>query len=620
MVADGLLAGLITLLGLPQLFIDNQSLAKLDIQFRDTDALAVLLTLAQAVPLVWRRRAPVTVLAVTGLAALAHLAIGYRPTWTEFGVLIALYTVAAHCPRRRSMLAAAAVAAGLAVYAALAMVRYPSPLEEDVQGWVVSYVQFAAAWFLGDVQQRRLAYTAKLEALNAQLATEQELRSRWAVAEERARIARELHDVVAHSVSVMVVQAGAARRTLASSPDQATTALGQIESTGRQALVEMRRLLGLLRDGDREDAALAPQPGLAHLESLAAAAREAGLPVEVAVEGESRPLPAGVDLSAYRIVQEALTNSLKHAGPARASVRVCYGREVLEVQVWDNGNGSEPPSAAAVHVRPAGSPVGARPDRHAGAGGHVRRHPGGRPPARRRLPGRGPPSLGRRVAMIRVLIADDQPLMRTGFRMILDAEPGLEVVGEAADGHEAVRLAGHVRADVALMDVRMPGMDGIEATRRLAGEGVQDPVRVLILTTFDLDEYVLSALRAGASGFLLKDVPPEDLVDAIKVVAAGDALLAPSVTRRLLDRFAASLPDPAATRPAALDTLTARELEVLGLVARGMSNAEIAEHLVVSETTVKTHVGRLLYKLDLRDRVQAVVLAYETGIVKPGTT
>ena len=220
---------------------------------------------------------------------------------------------------------------------------------------------------------------------------------------------------------------------------------------------------------------------------------------------------------------------------------------------------------------------------------------------------------------IRVLIADDQPLMRTGFRMILDAEPDLEVVGEAADGAEAVRLAAGARADVVLMDVRMPGMDGIEATRRLAGDGVQDPVRVLILTTFDLDEYVLSALRAGASGFLLKDVPPEDLVDAIKVVAAGDALLAPSVTRRLLDRFAASLPDPAAARPAALDSLTARELEVLGLVARGMSNAEIAEHLVVSETTVKTHVGRLLFKLDLRDRVQAVVLAYETGIVRPGT-
>jgi DNA-binding NarL/FixJ family response regulator len=219
---------------------------------------------------------------------------------------------------------------------------------------------------------------------------------------------------------------------------------------------------------------------------------------------------------------------------------------------------------------------------------------------------------------IRVLIADDQPLMRTGFRMILDAEPDVEVVGEAPDGEEAVRLAALVRADVVLMDVRMPRMDGIEATRRLAGPGVQDPVRVLILTTFDLDEYVLSALRAGASGFLLKDAPPEDLVEAIRIVAAGDALLAPSVTRRLLDRFASSLPDPATARPPALDDLTARELEVLGLVAKGMSNAEIAEHLVVSETTVKTHVGRVLAKLDLRDRVQAVVLAYETGIVRPG--
>jgi signal transduction histidine kinase len=261
-VADGLLAALVTALGLPQLFIVNENLAKLDIQFRDTDVLAVLLTLAQTVPLAWRRRAPMAVLAVTGLAALAHPALGYRPTWAEFGILIALYTVAAHCPRRRSLLAAGLVAAGLAVYAAVAMTRYPSPAQEAAQGWLASYVQFAAAWFLGDVQKRRLAYTAKLEALNLQLAEEQELRSHWAVAAERGRIARELHDVVAHSVSVMVVQAGAARRTLAASPDQAVTALGQIESTGRQALVELRRLLGLLRDGDRRDgAALAPQPG-----------------------------------------------------------------------------------------------------------------------------------------------------------------------------------------------------------------------------------------------------------------------------------------------------------------------------------------------------------------------
>jgi DNA-binding NarL/FixJ family response regulator len=218
----------------------------------------------------------------------------------------------------------------------------------------------------------------------------------------------------------------------------------------------------------------------------------------------------------------------------------------------------------------------------------------------------------------RVLIVDDQPLMRTGFRMILDAEPDIEVVGEARDGQEAVERAAVVRPDVVLMDIRMPRMDGIEATRRLAGTDATEPARVLILTTFDLDEHVVAALRAGASGFLLKDVPPEDLVAAIRVVARGDALLAPSVTRRLLDRFASRLPDPAdLDPPAALGSLTARELEVFRLLARGLSNAEIAAELVVSETTVKTHVARVLMKLDLRDRVQAVVLAYETGVVRP---
>jgi signal transduction histidine kinase len=275
---------------------------------------------------------------------------------------------------------------------------------------VLTFIQFAAAFFLGDVQKRRLDYMAKLEALNLQLAEEQELRSRWAVAAERSRIARELHDVVAHLVSVMVVQAGAARRSMAASPDQTATALGQIESTGRQALVELRRLLGLLRDDDggATDAALAPQPSLANLESLAAAAREAGLPVEVTVVGEPRPLPAGVDLSAYRIVQEALTNSLRHAGPARARVRVCYGREALEVQVTDDGNSVEPPSAAGDPLRPA-APVGQRPYRHARAGGPVRRHPGGRRPPRRRLPGGRPPAPGQRRPSVTIRRGSGNP-------------------------------------------------------------------------------------------------------------------------------------------------------------------------------------------------------------------
>jgi DNA-binding NarL/FixJ family response regulator len=216
---------------------------------------------------------------------------------------------------------------------------------------------------------------------------------------------------------------------------------------------------------------------------------------------------------------------------------------------------------------------------------------------------------------IRVLLVDDQPLLRTGFRMILSAEPDLVVVGEAGDGASAVELARHLRPDVVLMDIRMPGMDGIQATRALAGPGVEDPIKVLMLTTFGLDEYVVESLRAGASGFLLKDSPAEDLVEAIRIVAAGEALLAPSITRRLLDRVASRLPPAHDDALAAFAELTEREMEVLKLVARGMSNAEIAEKLVVSETTVKTHVSRVLGKLDLRDRVQAVILAYETGLV-----
>ncbi len=219
--------------------------------------------------------------------------------------------------------------------------------------------------------------------------------------------------------------------------------------------------------------------------------------------------------------------------------------------------------------------------------------------------------------MTRVLIADDQALVRAGFRMILDAEDDLDVVGEASDGAEAVKLARQLKPDVVLMDIRMPELDGIEATRRIAELGTDPPTRVLMLTTFDLNEYVYEALRAGASGFLLKDVPPEQLAAGIRIVAQGEALLAPSITKRLIQEFARAspaTPEP----PKGLDELTARELEVFKLVARGLSNAEIAGELIVSETTVKTHVARVLMKLDLRDRVQAVVLAYESGIAVPG--
>ena len=219
--------------------------------------------------------------------------------------------------------------------------------------------------------------------------------------------------------------------------------------------------------------------------------------------------------------------------------------------------------------------------------------------------------------MIRVLLVDDQALVRAGFRMILEAEEDMQVVGEATDGYGAIDSAKRLDPDGVLMDIRMPGLDGIEATRRILDATAGDPVRVLMLTTFDLDEYVYEALRAGASGFLLKDVPAEQLIAGIRVVADGEALLAPSVTRRLIHEFAKAAPS-AQERPKALEELTPREEEVLKLIARGMSNAEIAESLIVGETTVKTHVARVLMKLGVRDRVQAVVLAYESGLVQPG--
>src|SRR5881409_2523211 len=214
---------------------------------------------------------------------------------------------------------------------------------------------------------------------------------------------------------------------------------------------------------------------------------------------------------------------------------------------------------------------------------------------------------------VRVLIVDDQALVRTGFRMILEAEEDIEVVGEAADGIEAIAEARQLTPDVVLMDVRMPELDGIEATRRLLGNGPVE-TKVVMLTTFDMDEYVYDALRAGASGFLLKDVPPEQLVDGIRADAKGDALLAPSVTRRVIEEFVRRPPQSVRTQPPELAELTARELEVLKLIARGLSNAEIAKELFVSDTTVKTHVAHVLTKLDVRDRVQAVVLAYECGL------
>ena len=382
--------------------------------------------------------------------------------------------------------------------------------------------------------------TPRLEERGWLLERERESAARTAVDAERARIAHELHDIVSHNVSVMVVQAGAAREVLATEPDEAEAALLAVEAAGRDTMTELRHLLGLLapRPMAKRTSELAPQPSLSRLSPLIDRIAFAGLPVEVRISGEPRPLPTGVDVTAYRIIQEALTNALKHGDGAKAEVTVRYADHALRVEVLNTG------PSVLTGGRPTGRAGGdgARTARPAAAGGRLRRRPRRPPPPRRRVPGPRPDPAGAPVtSALRVVIADDQALVRTGFRMILTAR-GIDVVGEAADGAEAVDAVRRLRPDVVLMDIRMPTMDGLEATRRILAEPTD--CRVLMLTTFDLDRYVYAALAAGASGFLLKDVTPEHLAAAVRLVNTGDALLAPSITRRLVERFADARPRP----------------------------------------------------------------------------
>ena len=430
-----------------------------------------------------------------------------------FAASVALWSLTLNRPPRVSLI-------GLASVLALTAVSFITvPYDDAVFAMVVA----VSVWALAEAARNRRTAIEEV--------------ARRAVADEQARIARELHDVIAHSVvgDRGASRGGGGRVRLAARPGARRPSIHRGRRTRRpaRAAPPARR-----RPPGRVDAPMPPQPGLEQLDELAEPLRAAGLTVVVNREGPPSDLPAGVDLSAYRIVQEALTNTLRHARATVAEVTFRYRSDVLEIEVVDDGRGA--PARAGGET--GFGLVGMR-ERAALHGGSLEAGPDGP----RRLSGARPPAVGLGVMTIRVVIADDQTLVRAGFRMILDARDDIEVVGEAEDGAEAVALVEALAPDVVLMDVRMTGVDGIEATRRIVGAG--SPARIIILTTYDLDEYVFAALRAGASGFMLKDVRPVDLVEGVRVVARGDALLAASVTRRLLDRFVQALPDPADAPP-----------------------------------------------------------------------
>ena len=333
--------------------------------------------------------------------------------------------------------------------------------------------------------------------------------------------------------------------------------------------------------------------------------RRAGLDVDLQISGDRRSVPPAVELSSYRIIQEALTNTLKHGGlGARSAVDLTYSADKLLIEVSDTGLGH----AHEVSVGHGLIGIGERVALFGGRVDYGNREDAGLL-CSRRVTAYG-------YYMIRVALADDQALVRTGLRMILEAEGDIEIVGEATDGNGAIALSGTEAPDVLLMDIRMPGLDGIEALRRISAMMPNEGPRVIMLTTFDPDDYIYDALAAGASGFLLKDAPAEELLTAVRVVASGEAVLAPSITNRLIQQIKAR--PIRTTESQVLESLTDREREVLRLIAKGDTNQEIAEQLFVGETTVKTHVSHVLQKLGLRDRVQAVVVAYECGFVVPG--
>lgn len=483
-------------------------------------------------------------------------------------------------------------------------------------------------WAAGLLVSRRSRSVVEAEERARDAERTRALHAENAVAEERARIAAELHDIVSHGLSIVIVQTVAARSTLTDTAGLGGDCpvlerrLAAIEETSREALQDMRRMLGLIQQPALATelgggAQTAPSPDLRHVASLVTRAESAGLAVDSISIDPDLHVSAGLALTAYRIVQESLTNAIKHAPGSRVTVAVRQVNGQLAIAVTNWSRADRP--AASHRIRPG---TGRRTSTHQGvrrtlhhATNRRRRLRGvGYAAARQRGRGRHEPRATRASVMIGVLLADDQALIRDGFRALIDREDDMRVVAEAADGAEAVTLARQYQPAVILMDIRMPNLDGLAATRRILDQ--RPAPKILMLTTFDRDDWIYEALRAGASGFLLKDVRGTQLTDAVRTVAGGEALVAPSITRRFIEEYLAARDVQTPSVPVA--TLTDREVEVLRLIALGLSNAEIAARLFIGHSTVKTYVNRLLTKLNLRDRTQAVVYAYESRIVVPG--
>ena len=590
---DALLAVLLLLAFVLPSDLASEGDAVVDLAF----SVALLATLP------FRRRAPVAVFVVVSVLCLAQFAVLDHIVAGSVVALIAVYTVVAYGPETWIRPAATACAV---VGAALGAARWNERGDElsllEIAATTVVSTLLAAT--LGAWRRSRRAQVAALQERNRLLALERDQQAAVGAARERTRIARELHDVVAHSLSVMVVQADGAAAGAAQRPAEAAAALRTIGDTGREALGQMRRLLGVLRAEQGEG--LAPQPGAAQLEALVDQVVRAGVPARP--HGGGASARADRDDRAHGLPPDAggadERAQARRPGVTRRLV-LRYGDGAVELLLRDDGRGARPGGD--------GQGQGLRGMRE-----RVDVHDGTLTAGSARDGGFEVHAVLPHMSA-RIFLVDDQALVRAGFRMLIEAQPDMEVVGEADDGRAALEALAVTSADLVLMDVRMPNLDGVEATRRLLADRPPDrpPPKVIVLTTFDLDEYVFAAIRAGASGFLLKDSRPEELLGAVRSVLSGDAVVAPSATRRLLEHVAVALPAGGAEDPR-LERLTPREREVLLEVARGRSNAEIGATLFMAEATVKTHVGRLLAKLDQRDRVQLVVFAYEAGLVRAG--